>query len=186
MQSDSDVSDTEMLATCYRVEAATQETAWDELSVCTPPSDDVRKDAEAEATADKQRGIALRRLAFALLHARAALDDPQTPIRITNMNALWTLGASLDVIRPHLFVITGNEAAYAKDAKAFEVAAVALYKVLTDSEAIMKPVWGNSTRLVGAFYPAVKEENIARKAMRMQSDLIVEEDFIRALKKANP
>ena len=43
----------------------------------------------------------------------------------------------------------------------------------------MQAARGNAARVVGALYPAIKEEETARRAIRSAGDPLTKEDFIR-------
>ena len=141
---------------------------WNELS---PVSD--TEDLNAE-----QRGVAIIRLVTALLRAQQVLAEPGTPEKIKNFKILKSLRANLDRIAPQLRTLRDCRHL---DPFAVRAAALTLYDTFASETVIMRAAWGNAARVVGALYPAMKEESTVRRAIRSQFDPMLKEDFVRGV-----
>jgi len=190
---DESIKDTDVFDRCM---------SWDELSPVTVASDGEKDDAgknqsgccrgphswvpdQAAASAielrdtshqsDVDRGKAIRRLAFQLDRAYNVLLLPSTAEKIADPQRQQELQMNLEAVVPKLRPLLDSQASR----QAIERAAYDLYRVLQRKKILMKPAWGNTTRKVGALYPATREERLARKALRLTSDVVMPSDFIR-------
>ena len=124
---------------------------------------------------DVDRGKAMRRLASHLDRAYNVLLLPSTAGKIADPQRHQELQNNLEAVVPKLRPLMDPQASR----QAIERAAYDLYRVLQRKKILMKPAWGTTSRKVGALYPAMREESLARKALRLTSDVVMPSDFIR-------
>jgi hypothetical protein len=140
-----EVSDGEILAACFRVEALTH------------------------------RGRVISKVVRALLKAREVAAEPRT-IQLVYHKRLSELKQNIDSISACLHIL----AARSPSSDHIEVsrAATTLFDTLAGSASVMRPVMGNPSRLVGAFYAGWQREKEARDLLRSRDNPFKVEDWV--------